>query len=213
MIQRPASPWTLVQAALVNTLLISVTCAVSIRAPSATKFRPAFTSVSGSATRALLHCSALVMACSCITGILMLHGEAGFALTHRAWNTQGGLHYRGRDQQPDQQFPQLYVTLLSMETDRPLQRPSPHPWPCQAYFILMHARRLWALAECPRVVGKSGQVVGDLELPSVRAPCHGFQDGWISFAAARLPVLVALSGIEGCWITVGSYHIMFLPTT
>ena len=73
----------------------------------------------------------------------------------------------------------------------------------------MHARRLWALAECPRVVGNSGQVVTDLELPSVRAPCHGFQDGWISFAAARLPDLVALAGIEGCWIIDVSYHIMF----
>ena len=48
------------------------------------------------------------------------------------------------------------------------------------------------------MVGSSGQVVGDLELSSVRAPCHGFQHGWISFAAARLPELVALSGIEGC---------------
>ena len=59
------------------------------------------------------------------------------------------------------------------------------------------------------MVGNSGQVVTDLELPSVRAPCHGFQDGWISFAAARLPDLVALSGIEGCWIIDVSYHIMF----
>ena len=164
LIQRPASRWTMAQTALVNTLLISVTCAVSTRAPSATRFRPAFTSVSGSAMRALLYCSAVVEACSCMTAILRDAACRGWvALTHRAWDKQGGLHYRGCDQQPDQQFPQLYVALLSMETDGPLQRSLPHPWPCRAYFKPMHARRLRALAGCRRVVGNSGQVLAGRE--------------------------------------------------
>ena len=140
---------------------------------------------------------------------VMLHDEAGFALTHRAWNTQGGLHYRGCDQQPDQQFPQLYVTLLSMGPivlSKDLRRTHGHAR------RILHACMLAVFGHWRSVRGwwvAAGRLSGIWNCLSVRAPCHGFQHGWISFAAARLPELVALTGIEGCWIIDVSYHIMF----